>query len=228
MDYSQRGQLLSRDPLPLEMGIARLETGVLHAVGRAKMPECTGRMLEFWFGWFHTSEHYRLWHPIDHVSAKWDEHWKPGQYIGATSTVVESLDLGKSEPVMLHIKFQDPADVFGAAPWAAALESGAVSGAIAASVTFGETPVPDEHGDLIGARIIHVAYDTPVGCTLRCRFWLGHGAPASPDELREAIPDQLGIDLSQHSEIEYSNLGRFLPALYNREHPTAALMPLTL
>ena len=103
-----------------------------------------------------------------------------------------------------------------------------MSAAIVASATFGEAPISDENGDLVGARIIHVAYDTPAGCTLRCRFWLGHGAPGSPAELRAAIPDQLGIDLSQHAETEYTNLARFLPALYNRDLGSAELMGLTL
>ena len=82
MDYAARHRLLSRDPMALEIGIARLHSGVLHVAGRAQMAGCTGRMLEFWFGWFHTTEHYRLWHPVDHVSTVWDEHWRPGSTSG--------------------------------------------------------------------------------------------------------------------------------------------------
>lgn len=224
MEFSEIGALLSREPLPLEMGIRRLPSGQLAVASRSEMLGCTGAMLDWWFGWFHNTEHYTWWHPLDHKRLEWDEKWQPGSYIGATCVVDESLDMGRGPVARLHIKFHDPADIFEKDALARALDSGEVSAIIAATFAIGEVPSFDQNGDPIGGRFIHLAYDTQRGCALRNRFWLGDRIPASPEEISSQIPDQLGINLMQHANVEYSYLARVLPNLYNGEHPSVAAM----
>ena len=217
MEFSEIGGLLSRRPLALEMGIARLPSGMLHVASRSHMRACKGQMLDWWFQFLETAEHYRWWHPRDHKGMRWDGKRVPGTYIGETCVVDESLSAG-GEVHRLHIKFQDPADLFPAASLKEAYRADQVSALICATIGFGDNPARDAAGNMIGGRLIHAAYDTPSGCLLRSRFWLGWGVEAPSEVVKQATPDQLGLDLMQHANAEYTNLSYFLPSLYYGDH----------
>ncbi len=225
MEFSEIDALLCRKPLPLEMGISRLPSGQVAVASRADMRGVKGEMVDWWFGWFNTTEHYTWWHPIDHKYLKWDDRWSRGSYIGATCTVDETLDMGAGGPCYrLQIKFHDPADIFDRDRLANAYASGEVSAIVCATIGFGDQPDLDEHGDPIGGRFIHTVYDTVGGCVMRSRFWLGDRVPAGPEVLAQQVPDQLGIDLMQHANVEYTYLARVLPNLYHGEHPSLEAM----
>ena len=215
MEFSEIGGLLSSQPLPLEMGVQRLPSGVLHVAARTDMRGCKGQMLDWWFGFLETADQYRWWHPLDHKGLQWDSKFARGRYIGATCMVDESLMGG--EVYRLHIKFEDPADFFPGVEFAAADGAGHVSGLICATIGFGDNPARDPEGNIIGGRLIHAAYNTPLGCVLRSRFWLGWGIEAPAEVVRQATPDQLGLNLMQHANAEYDILSRFLPSLYYGE-----------
>lgn len=216
MEFADINRLLSRDALPLEMGIQRLPSGILHVAARSDMRGCKGEMLDWWFGFLGTFEHYSWWHPQDHKGLQWDDKWSRGSYIGATCVVDESL-AGSDEVYRLHIKFHAPEDIFDAAELKHAYANGGVAALICATIGFGDNPAMDDKGNMIGARFIHAAYDTPSGCALRNRFWLGAGVQAPPEVIAEHAPDQLGINLMQHANTEYTILSRFLPSLYYGE-----------
>ena len=208
--------LLDPGPLPLEMGIARLPSGVLHVAARTDMPRCKGRMFEWWFRFAPDSTQYAWWHPLDHVSSAWAET-SPTTHVGSTHIVEERL--GAEEVHALQIAFHDPAELFGAEAVADALDSGVVSAFVCARIGIGEDPPRDERGRPLGARLAHIARDTPEGMVLRSRFWLGVGVPPE-------VPDALGLGLMQHAHTEFKYLARFLPSLYGGAHPddeTAAL-----
>ena len=213
MDYSEMDALLSPKPLALEMGIQRLPSGALHVAARSDMRGCKGEMLDWWFRFLETAEHYKWWHPQDHKGLQWDSERVAGTYIGSTCIVDESLS-GSEEVYRLHIRFQDPAHVFAGAKLEEAYGARQVSGLICATIGFGNDPARDPEGNMIGGRLIHAAYDTPSGCALRSRFWLGWGVEAPPDVVKQATPDQLGLNLMQHANAEYTILSRFLPSLY--------------
>ncbi len=213
MDFSEIDALLSTKPLTLEMGIKRLPTGALHVASRSDMRACKGHMLDWWFGFLETAEHYRWWHPQDHKGLSWDDGRVPGKYIGSTCIVDESLSKG-GQVYRLHIRFDDPGDVFPEAKLKDAYLKGEVSALICATIGFGDQPALDSAGRMVGGRLIHAAYDTPTGCALRSRFWLGWGLEAPPSVVEQAIPDQMGLDLMQHASAEYTILSRFLPSLY--------------
>ena len=60
---------------------------------RTDLHGCKGRMLDWWFKFFETTQHIKWWHPHDHVEHRgWDSHWRRGEsYVGASIHAVESL-----------------------------------------------------------------------------------------------------------------------------------------
>lgn len=75
--------LLQHDYLPLEVGFAACSDGLQHIATTTYMRDCTGDMIDWWFSWLSNSEQYKLWHPRDHVSFRWDDvEERPCNYIG--------------------------------------------------------------------------------------------------------------------------------------------------
>lgn len=225
MDFSAAARLLDPAPLHLEMGIERLPSGVLHVAARTDMHDCSGRMFEWWFRWFHTTQHYVWWHPVDHVSSAW-ENWVPGEYVGSTNVVDERLS--GPEVHHLHIHFLDPKELFGAREVEAKLAAGSISAAVCASTGIGVEPARDEQGRPVGGRLVHIARDTSFGCVLRSHFWLGHDLAglAEPAQIAALAPEAMGFGLLRHAYNEFTFLSRILPALYvaeNRERERPVL-----
>ena len=80
--------LLDPAPMHLETGIQRREDGTLLVAVRTDLHGCKGRMLDWWFTFFETTQHIRWWHPVDHV-----EHpagTRPGS-AGAATTAPASM-----------------------------------------------------------------------------------------------------------------------------------------
>lgn len=211
LELDEAAQLLDPGPLPLEMGVQRLGSGVLHVAARTDMPHCKGRMFEWWFRFAPDTSQYAWWHPIDHVSSAWVET-SPRTHVGSTHLVEERL--GAEEVHALQIHFIDPAEIFGAEAYEAARATGDVSAIVAAQIGMGEEPLRDDRGRPNMGRMAHIARDTPEGMVLRSRFWLGGGSGIPPEALRAAIPDEIGLGLMRHAHTEFKYLSRFLPSLY--------------
>lgn len=217
MDFSEAPLLLDPSPLRLEMGIERLASGVLHVAARTDMHGCTGAMFDWWFRWFHTTQHYVWWHPVDHVASAW-QGWQPGAYVGATNVVDEKLS--GDEVHHLHIHFLEPSEVVGATAYERALATGSASAVVCATTGVGDEPPRDAQGRPIGGRLVHVARDTSFGCVLRSHFWLGHdlAGVAKPEQIAAIASDALGFGLLRHAYNEFTFLSRILPALYVAEN----------
>lgn len=214
--------LLDPAPMPLEAGIQRRDDGSLLVAMRTDLHGCKGRMLEWWFTFFETTQHIRWWHPVDHVAHHgWDSHWRKGEgFHGASIRAVESL--ADIPPVAAQLKFHDPQELFDGERLARAQERGDVSAIIAARIGFGDHVNLDAAGDPIDGEMLHVTRDTPFGCTLRSRFVLGRG---SADPLHDAS-DVIGLNLMKHCYTEFTFLSRFLPSLYYGEHANGEVVPL--
>lgn len=219
---ARTGDLLDPFPLHLETGITRSADGCLLVAARTELHGCSGRMLDWWFTFFETTQHIKWWHPHDHVAHHgWDRHWRKGEnYHGASIEAVESL--GDIAPVKAKLKFHDPEDVFDAAQLRHAHDSGALSAAICARIGFGEHVALDAQGDPLDGEMLHLARDTPTGCVLRSRFLLGRN---SADPGRD-VPDVLGLNLLRHCYSEFTYLSRFLPSLYYGERANGEKAPL--
>lgn len=215
MNLEKVERLLNPDPMLLEMGVERLSSGVLHVAARTDMHGCKGRMLDWWFGWLETTQHYVWWHPGDHISSAW-EGWSPGRYVGAVHVVDERL--GGDEVLSLQIQFRPPAEHFSQASLDAAFRSGAATALVCGRVGIGDQVPRDGEGRVLGSRLFHVARDTPFGCVLRSHFFLGVDLPGGPEERRDAVPDEVGLGLMKHAYSEFFMLSRFLPSLYAAEN----------
>jgi hypothetical protein len=67
----------------------------------------TPEMLDWWWGHIGTTERYKLWHPKDHKSFKWEISPKKG-HVGAIHRVEEEVG-GIS--LTLRIRWEDPSSV---------------------------------------------------------------------------------------------------------------------
>lgn len=212
--------LLRPAPLRLEAGISRLDSGALVVAMRTDLHGCKGRMLEWWFKQFDTTEHLKWWHPIDHLEHRgWDRHWQKGRsYIGATIRAVESL--GDIPPVAAVIKFHDPEEVFTPALYRQAVADGHVSAAVYARIGFGDDVPLTESGDPAD-QMVHVVRDTSYGAVLRSRFILGQTAA----ETGHTLPDAIGFGLMQHCYAEFTYLSKVLPSLYWADPANRADVP---
>ncbi len=223
MEFKDADLLLSPDPLPLEMGVQRLDSGVLEVAARTEMPGCKGRMFEWWFRFAPDDQQYSWWHPADHVSSRWWET-SPDTHVGSTHEVQERLG---ADPVLrLWIAFHEPTETFSASAYEAAMGNGGISTAVCARIGIGDEPPRDEAGRPRGGRMTHVARDTPYGCVLRSRFWLGEGLDATPEDLRMLLPDEIGLGLMKHAYSEFFFLSRLLPSLYIAEQRDSEAVPL--
>lgn len=209
-------RLLDPAPLDLEMGVQRQASGQLHVAARTDMPGCTGAMFEWWFRFAPDTRQYAWWHPLDHVSSRWVET-SPRTHWGSTHLVEERLGTASDEIHALQIHFVDPRELFGVEAIDEALERGDISAVVAAQIGQGAEPLRDDRGRPNNGRMVHITRDTPDGMVLRSRFWLGAGAGAPPELLREVIPDAMGLGLMQHAHTEFKYLARILPPLHAAE-----------
>ena len=226
MEFSEADRLLDPRPMPFEMGVERLPSGVLHVAVRTVLPGCTGAMFTWWFGFGCDSQQYAWWHPGDHVSSRWD-NWEPGRNVGSEHVVEERL--GGEEVHGLRIQFGDPAEFYSEAALSAARAGGHVSSLVNARIGAELEPPRDGEGRVLGGRLLHVGRDTQHGMVLRSHFFLGQdlaGAKA-PEELAQLLPDQVGLGLLEHSNTEWMHLASFLPALYVAENRNV-LAPVSL
>ena len=211
MRLSEANQLLDHQYLPMENGWVRYDDGRAHVAARTHMIGCKAHMVAWWFSFVHTTEHYLWWHPRDHVFSDWIGERGTGTFIGGTHIAHEYF-AGGPTLFKLRINFRDPAAILDTSRFAAAGVGAAI---------YGRTGLADR--DLWVSHTLHLVYDTPEGCVMRSRFWLGEIEPVthalSPDEIRAFVPDERVQGLQQHATEEMSILGGFLPTLYRMENP---------
>jgi hypothetical protein len=159
----------------------------------------------------HSAEHYKWWHPRDHVHSDCIGERGTGRYIGGTHIAHEYFGGGPTL-FKLRINFREPTEILDAAKLAASGVGAAI---------YARTGPLDR--DIWVGHTLHLVYDTPEGCVMRSRFWLGELDPApanlGADAMRALVPDERVAGLHQHSSEEMSILGGFLPTLYRMENP---------
>src|SRR5580698_225122 len=93
-----------------ESGWIRHPDGRAHVAARTHMIGCKARMVEWRFGYVHTTEHYKGWHPRDHVFSDWVGERGTGRYIGGTHIAHEYF-AGGPTLFKLKINFRDPGEI---------------------------------------------------------------------------------------------------------------------
>jgi DAPG hydrolase PhiG domain len=194
----------------IENGFSVQKDGSLRVAILTDMPNVTPQMWDWWFGW-HGSDatRYKLWHPLAHLHAEWQDGRDDVAYIGRNSLIVEYI--GKSLE-KAAIQFVDPQSI-GLPP------NSVHQVHICARLGYRDYPI--NFGWLV-----HQVRTTPTGAEMRSRFWMGGSHIDSRGSgwlfrqmifaLRKVIrlTPQRGIDLLTHCADEMQHLSRILPDIY--------------
>ena len=195
----------------------RLSDGSYLVAVRTSMPSVKAEMVRWWFAEFlKTTEHYKWWHPTDHVWMDW-ENKKSGEISGASHLVHEYIG---GELSKLRIQFVDPSEFFGYNP-----------NDENTFVICARAGMLDREINI--AKMCHIVINNEYGAEMRSRFWLGHVASRQGNQ---TIPSIIGFmgnmaisrlftltkkdaeDLKRHAEEEMSFLAKLLPSLYYSEN----------
>ena len=199
-----------------ESGVRRLRDGTVEVASLVSMPGVTSDMFRWWFSdYLQTTEHYRMWHPEDHVWMGW-EHKTLGEITGSHHLVHEYIG---GELMKLRIQFAWPQEILGYDP--------TDENTVVICARVGEL-----ESSLNIAEMCHVASNTPSGTELRSRFWLGVIADReaagwqnfllsllanNPISRQFAVSEIEGIDLHKHCMEEMSYLADLLPVIYKED-----------
>ncbi len=222
MRFRECTPLLYCDPLPLETGVERLESGGIHVAIRMCLESLTAEMLDWWFGAECDTDMYRLWHPGAHKFSKWGEYESnhvPGNVIGMTHFIKETL--GSSEVMDMQLKYLDPKDLFGD-ELTKAQERGDADVVLYGWAGIGENwECPrNEKGWPAFMQYVGVGRDTPYGLVLRNHYWFGDEMEGMmPKEaIEEICTDQLGLYMLEHDSNEFHILSKAIPPFYLRDN----------
>ncbi|KAJ5134031.1 hypothetical protein N7448_000947 [Penicillium atrosanguineum] len=203
------GLLLANPYLPMEAGVAYAEDGICHIAASTYMKGSTGAMIDWWFGWIHSTEQYKIWHPRDHVFSDWEgPRENNSTYIGGHHLVHEYIG---GELQKLKISFKDPSEYFGS-NWKDAFKEAGYSTAVCGRTGMWD----DETGNVVYVgHLIHLIKDEPDGVRMRSRFWLGDVEGITDPEIRKTnVPQKFAMGLMQHATEEMAILATVLPELY--------------
>jgi len=191
----------------------RMPDGTYMIAVRTPMPGVSAAMVKWWFtDYMQTTEHYKRWHPKDHVWMDW-ENKVPGEIVGASHLVHEYIG---GEMNKLRIQFVPAEELFGYNP------NNENMFVLCARPGLLETPV-------YGGKMCHIVRNNETGAEMRSRFWLGHVARRDGDATvgsiegvigNTALARVLGVrpadaeGLKKHAIEEMSTLASFLPQLY--------------
>ncbi len=199
-----------------ESGVRRLRDGTVEVASLVSMPGVTSDMFRWWFSdYLQTTEHYRMWHPEDHVWMGW-EHKTLGEITGSHHLVHEYIG---GELMKLRIQFAWPQEILGYDP--------TDENTVAICARVGELK-----SSLNIAEMCHVVRNTPSGAELRSRFWLGVIVDReaagwqnfllsllanNPISRQFAVSEAGGIDLHKHCMEEMRYLADLLPVIYKED-----------
>lgn len=245
LPLERMAEMLSAGDLALEQGYVRCDDGTYFAASRARMPNVTGAMLQWWFTWCDVGYKYILWHPEDHTWCTWS--WsssktttekaplnrRPGSWIGESHIVVEHMGRAFGGPAEdVRIEFRDPA-VYGLTPEAIAAARPRVVAVFTARICACEPGL----GDISAGHFIHIARETTDGTgdiELRSRFWIGRDVEKLGDGLLPPawlirvigslklvkylkVPRARASGIMRHAFEEFNTLGAILPDLFEQE-----------
>ena len=196
-----------------ETGVSRLPNGTYKVFALTRMPKVKAHMVRWWFADFmKTSEHYKWWHPRDHVWMDWGNK-EPGKVIGASHLVHEYIG---GELQKLRIQFVDPTEFFGYDP-----------NDEETFVICARAGMLDEPTNI--AKMCHIVRDTEWGAEMRSRFWMGHVATRDGNDTTLSLAGLVGNTalarfiligqedaqaLMTHAIQEMGYLSDLLPELY--------------
>lgn len=204
---SEAPKLLDEDYMHIEAGYGLTSDNMAHIAASTYMPGVTAAMIDWWLGYVHTTEHYKLWHPTDHVFSDWEgPRENKSEYIGGHHLVLEYIG---GELCKLKISFKDPGEYFGK-DWRAKFDKGGFGTAVCARV--GQWDPVTGHV-LYNGHLIHLIKNEEHGCRMRSRFWLGD-IEGQKEHAGDEVPKFMTAGLMKHCTEEMAILASKLPTLY--------------
>jgi hypothetical protein len=203
--------LLSAPYHSVETGWAFNSDGMAHIAATTYMPNCTSAMIAWWFGWIHTTEQYKLWHPTDHIWSSWEgPRNNDSTYIGGHHLVHEYIgeDLAK-----LKISFVSPEIYFGKG-WEKEFKANGYGLAVCGRI--GNWDDENEEVVYVG-HLIHLIKEEKMGIRMRSRFWTGDlDGVSDPETRRKLVPPSFPEALCKHAVEEMAILGSILPGMFEK------------
>jgi transposase-like protein len=184
--------LLKPGYMPMESGYYRLPNGQMYVAALTPMPGCKGQWVDWWFGtYLKNTETFKQWEPGT-LCFKWDEAWRPGHYLGASTYVETSIGNRINKQIR---KYEDPAKFFDISKFDEARVEAMVCGE-----NFTEEGCQD-------GRVVHMVRYTDYGCEMRSRFWINNGSEETARQYLETtlkgmpkLAESLKIWLKNSSE----------------------------
>jgi len=152
-----------------------------------KLRGVTPEMIDWWRDHIDNTERYKLWHPEDHVSFRWEVPPSKHGHVGAIQVAVEKI--GETPPIKLRIRWEDP----GSVPI-----STTYSHVLAASII--------DHDNKPFIWLAHEYESEPYGTRMRSTFRF----PAK-------MPPSVLEDMRNHNKEEMGRFSKFLPKLYKQK-----------
>lgn len=198
MRISEADVLLEPGYLPLESGYERQPDGSIVVAALSRVHGCTGEMLQWWFDREKTADEFVQWHPLEHVRSE----YRDGLHFPVHRRAGQELP-GKVRSIEVTAIFSPDA----------------IADADVSFVSCARGGPADR--DVWAMYMIHVGRDTPDGCEVRSRFWLGvfdppAGAPPR-DVIETLFSDENASWQMKHAMEEFYYASLLLPDLYARE-----------
>lgn len=216
LKLSDAGLLLQNEYLPVECGHGLTSDNMYHVAASTYMPNCTAAMVDWWFGFIHNTDQYKLWHPRDHVFSDWEgPRENRSEYIGGHHLVHEYIG---GELTKLKISFKDPSEYFGA-DWKRQFAEAGYGTAICGRAGAWE---PETGKVTYNAHLIHLIKNEHDACRMRSRFWLGD-IEGLDQKVGDKMPPNLRSGLMKHAVEEMAILASKLPELYRKHSRNGSL-----
>jgi DAPG hydrolase PhiG domain len=198
----------------LEAGCGLTEDNMYHIAASTYMHKCSAEMIDWWFGFIHTTDQYKLWHPRDHVFSDWEgPRENKSEYIGGHHLVHE---YSGDELQKLKISFKAPAQYFGPG-WKEEFAKAGYRTAICGRTGSWE---PETGKVTYMGHLIHLIKNEPDGCRMRSRFWMGD-VEGMPLAMGNMMPVSITSGLLKHATEEMAILATQLPQLYQQYGPSS-------
>lgn len=211
MPVEERNLFMEETDPYLQDGYGISADGLGFLANTTFMPEVTSDMLDWWFGW-HCVENdlrYKIWDKEDHFWARADKPeyvldpnvpWREKTW-GVSHKIKENAGLGVEE---IEMHFVRPRDL--------GFDESKIGG-------DGCTSMVCAHAAAI---VAHKWIETPEGCWLKSRFWMGYGLDGNGNVVRKfppgaRMPEFVPKMIYGHNIKEFTNLAAFLPQIYEEE-----------
>lgn len=207
--FEEKDEILSNKKLQSEIGYKMLQNGDFQVSMNCPMKGVSKEMIDWWF-WWHPKENirYQLWYPGEHCKISFKkkdrlyfEQFEVPKFQNNTQYPVEKIG---GLRLNLSIDFVTP-ESFG-------FSKEIINFNNIASIVCGHVGI--NKGLISHTEMAHIFFQNEDGLFLVSRFWIGKRL--KNQILRKFIlKESVAKGMAEHCYVEYRNLAKKLPDLYN-------------